>query len=771
MVKSKKVVRILSRRRDEERRVMEEEEGERQGSSSSSSSNHREEFMIDEPARDLLTSSKGSRSRLTLLANELRLIDSFLLPKISGESFINSLRDIYRGSVVHPNTNWYQWWENFICLWALYSCFFTPFEFAFFVGLPDNFFFLDIAGQIAFLIDIVLKFFVAYRDSQTYRMVYQRTSIALRYLKSSFLLDFLACLPWDMIFKASGRKEEVRYLLWIRLIRVRKLMTFLHMLERDIRVNYLFARILKLIFVELYSTHTAACIFYYLATLVPPAQEGYTWIGSLKMGDFSYSSFREINLWKRYTTSLYFSIVTMATVGYGDIHAVNIPEMIFVMVYVSFDMVLGAYLIGNITALLVKGSKTEGFRDKMRDVMKYMNRNRLGRDLRNQIKGHLRLQYESSYTKAVFLQDIPVSLRAKIFKTLYMSIIENVPLFKGCSLEFINQIVIRVQEEFFFPGEVILEQGNVVDQLYFVCDGMLEEVGIGKDGSDETISLLEASSTFGEISILCNIPQPYTVRVCELCRVLRIDKQSLTNILEIYFHDGKKVLSNILEGKDPKYHVKQVESDLTSHIGKQEAELATRVNTATHNSDLNQLRNLIRAGAAPNKSNYDGGSPLETFEKLHQHVRESQNEEGINGKNLSSQTEGDIWCQTTSGSHRGNVFGYGSTQQASEPSVTISPCCVQLPSQSSQTVTIEMLQSILENIQQNVTANMRMTLQMNEMFAQWTLQNFGVTPPSFQVDPTPVPSSQFQPTSTHVPYNSDHIVEDKKNVEDDENDN
>lgn len=77
-------------------------------------------------------------------------------------------------------------------------------------------------------------------------------------------------------------------------------------------------------------------------------------------------------------------------------------------------MVLGAYLIGNMTALIVKGSKTEKFRDKMADVIKYMNRNKLDRGLRNQIKGHLRLQYESTYTEATVLQDIPISIRAKV---------------------------------------------------------------------------------------------------------------------------------------------------------------------------------------------------------------------------------------------------------------------------------------------------------------------------------------------------------------------
>lgn len=528
------------------------------------------------------------------------------LRRFSGGSCFNGIK----GFIILPDNWWYRTWTKFILLWAVYSSFFTPMEFGFFRGLPEDLVFLDIAGQIAFLIDIVLQFFLAYRDAHTYRMVYKRTSIALRYLKSSFVIDLICCLPWDIIYKACGRKEEVRYLLWIRLIRVCKVTDFFQKLEKDTRINYMFTRILKLIAVELYCTHTAACVFYYLATTLPQSEEGYTWIGSLKLGDYSYSHFREIDIWKRYTTSLYFAIITMATVGYGDIHAVNLREMIFVMIYVSFDMILGAYLIGNMTALIVKGSKTERFRDKMTDVIKYMNRNRLDRDVRNQIKGHLRLQYESGYTEASVIQDLPISIRAKIAQTLYKPLVEKVSLFRGCSLELINQIVIRVHEEFFLPGEVIMEQGNVVDQLYFVCHGMLEEIGIGADGSEETVLPLQPNSSFGEISILCNIPQPYTVRVLELCRLLRLDKQSFTDILEIYFYDGRKILNNLLEGKESNLRVKQLESDITFHIGRQEAELALRVNSASYHGDLYQLKSLIRAGADPNKTDYDGRSPL-----------------------------------------------------------------------------------------------------------------------------------------------------------------
>ncbi|KAF2309141.1 hypothetical protein GH714_000792 [Hevea brasiliensis] len=439
----------------------------------------------------------------------------------------------HHGFIIRPDDWRYTAWTHFILIWAIYSSFFTPLEFGFFRGLPHNLFLLDIAGQIAFLIEIVVRFFVAYRDTNSYRLVYNRNLIAIRYLKSRFLVDFLGCLPWDAIYKACGRKEQ-----------------FFERLEKDIRINYLFTRIVKLLVVELYCTHTAACIFYYLATTLPPSEEGYTWIGSLQMGDYQYSHFRDIDLWKRYITSLYFAIVTMATVGYGEIHAVNVREMIFVMIYISFDMILGAYLLGNMTALM-KGSKTEKFRDKMAELIKYMNGNNLGKGMSNEIRGHLRLQFDRSYTEAAVLQDIPASIRAK------------------------------------------------------------EEVGKGEnDEIEELPTCLQTYSSFGEVSFFCNTPQPYTVRVRELCRVLRLDKLSFTEILKIYFSDGRIILNNLLEGKDANLRNELLESDVTLYIENSESILATRLNCAAYEGDFYQLKRLIGAGADPNKTDYDGRSPL-----------------------------------------------------------------------------------------------------------------------------------------------------------------
>ncbi|CAL5442504.1 unnamed protein product [Camellia sinensis] len=581
-----------------------------------------EELTVDEELQGSIRKSSWKR-RLSFVG--------LFRTESGAESTTTTTANTTPPGYIHPHNWWYQVWTQFILLWAIYSSFFTPLEFGFFRGLPENLFLLDIAGQFAFLIDIFVRFFVSYSDPHSRRMVYNRKLIAIRYFKSRFLVDFLGCCPWDAIYRACGRKEPVRYLLWIRLSRALRVTEFFGKMEKDIRINYLFER--------------------------------YTWIGSLQMGDYSYSHFREIDLWTRYVTSLYFAIVTMATVGYGEIHAVNVREMIFIMIYVSFDMIIGAYLLGNMAALIVKGSKTERFRDKMADLIKYMNTHKLGKRLSNEIKDHVRLQYENRYTEAALVQDIPISIRAKISQKLYEPYVKAVPLFNGCSLGFIKHISTKVHEEFFLPGEVIIEQGDIVDQLYLVCFGELyydrepKSGGNCHEGSrlsqalakqnkapvakmtrqdisearfsrwdpteaiersedEETresplhLQTYKTHSSFGEISMLCNIPAPYAVRVCELSRLLRLDKKSLTDILEIYFFDGRIILNNVLEGKESNLQNKLLESDITLHIGKHESELAMRLNCAAYDGDLHRLKRLIGAGADPNRTDYDGRSPL-----------------------------------------------------------------------------------------------------------------------------------------------------------------
>jgi len=91
-----------------------------------------------------------------------------------------------------------------------------------------------------------------------------------------------------------------------------------------------------------------------IADRYPDPEE--TWIGAVM------PTFRSESLWTRYVTALYWSITTLTTTGYGDLHAENPREMLFDICYMLFNLGLTAYLIGNMTNLVVHGtSRTQNF--------------------------------------------------------------------------------------------------------------------------------------------------------------------------------------------------------------------------------------------------------------------------------------------------------------------------------------------------------------------------------------------------------------------------
>jgi potassium channel len=100
--------------------------------------------------------------------------------------------------------------------------------------------------------------------------------------------------------------------------------------------------------VTLFAVHCAGCLYYLLADRYPDASN--TWLSTSMPG------FKNESLWNRYVASMYWSITTLTTVGYGDMHAVNTREMVFTTVYMLFNLGLTAYLIGNMTNLVVHGT-------------------------------------------------------------------------------------------------------------------------------------------------------------------------------------------------------------------------------------------------------------------------------------------------------------------------------------------------------------------------------------------------------------------------------
>ena len=65
------------------------------------------------------------------------------------------------------------------------------------------------------------------------------------------------------------------------------------------------------------------------------------------------------------------------------------------------------------------------------------------------------------------------------------------------------------------------------------------------NGHDQRVQKVLAGDTFGDIGVLCDSPQPFTVRTTELSQLLRLSKTSLLNIVQANKADGHIIMSNL----------------------------------------------------------------------------------------------------------------------------------------------------------------------------------------------------------------------------------
>ncbi|KAK8453685.1 hypothetical protein SEVIR_5G326800v4 [Setaria viridis] len=478
-----------------------------------------------------------------------------------------------RKYLVSPYDPRYKVWEIFLILLVVYSAWICPLEFAFLRYLPRAPFVVDDVVNGFFAVDIVLTFFVPYVDSKSHLLVDDPKKIAARYLSSWFVFDVCSTFPFHSISLLFNRHEHslgLKFLNVLRLWRLRRVSSLFARLEKDIRFNYAVIRCTKLISVTLFAIHCAGCINYLIADRYPDPRR--TWIGAV-MPDF-----REAGLWVRYVTSLYWSITTMTTTGYGDLHAENTREMLFGVAYMLFNLWLTAYLIGNMTNLVVHStSRTRDFvcpclhqslnapddtqdmtdlyllhemqRDMVQAASEFTARNQLPQQIEEQMLNHICLRFRTEGIKQQEMLDIlPKAMRSSTSLYLFYPVVQGSYLFKGVSSGFIQQLVTEMQAEYFAPKEDIMLQNDKPSDLYLLVSGAVDILAF-LDGTEQIYGKVAEGELLGEIGVMSNKPQPFTFRATKLSQILRISRSKLMDIMQENREDGQTISSNFQQVK------------------------------------------------------------------------------------------------------------------------------------------------------------------------------------------------------------------------------
>ncbi|EFJ46902.1 hypothetical protein VOLCADRAFT_92690 [Volvox carteri f. nagariensis] len=474
-----------------------------------------------QPARQALAQQKQVASSKDIATTSNFFLGARETPWLRiKESLSNALTFLAMRVVILPETSWYQvWWFYYAVAIAIVSCWVEPFQMAFqHPGMPTAVWMtaLEYVIIVTFLLDFLFKFVVAYFDPETGVLVTAQPKMAIAYCRSvKFFLDILGCFPYDMLVSAIARRcgasnkieDSVDWLKLMALSRAYRVFDLFHVLDYRMMLSQGTLMLLRNYTYVFFTAHWAACIFFHMAHEERNYRHGNddSWVGR------NGPAFMGRPLYEQYILSLYFTVTIFTSMGDGRLYPFTIVELSVMIVYLLFNLFLGAYIIGTVTIMMVRADEhSKSFRDSMTHLVEYSRENELPERLYKAMREHLEVHFDSAQTADDNVLSIyPTTIRRLVLRHLYLQPVRSCYLFKGCKQRFLDALLTAARVELFLPGVEIMTEGDNVVELLIVMLGEclvsrggqrvggvygMSTLGASAVGSDSNISFLTGSS-------------------------------------------------------------------------------------------------------------------------------------------------------------------------------------------------------------------------------------------------------------------------------------
>jgi hypothetical protein len=312
------------------------------------------------------------------------------------------------------------YWDFIIFGLLLYCCFDVPFSAAFDTYTTPTSSRQDVTGIVInafYLMDIVLNFLTAF-DRQGY-MVRDMREIARHYVRTWFIPDLLGSFPFELALdsSAAGTIQILRPLKLIRMIRLIKALKFLNQVSQMKRregseIVTKAIGIFKSIFVMVFMAHLLGCIF----VMLLQNSDTENWLLHYQPEAKAYGK------WEVYVIALYWAIISISTMGYGDITPVTNSERVFVIFVALTGAVVFSYCMGNISSLILQvPSKDDAFRDKIRAVQDYLDFREASSGLKRRVLAFYVESWRTSgalFDEPLILAELASPLRTQVLREM-----------------------------------------------------------------------------------------------------------------------------------------------------------------------------------------------------------------------------------------------------------------------------------------------------------------------------------------------------------------
>eukprot|EP00747_Dinoflagellata_sp_TGD_P117407 gnl/TRDRNA2_/TRDRNA2_172599_c2_seq1.p1 gnl/TRDRNA2_/TRDRNA2_172599_c2~~gnl/TRDRNA2_/TRDRNA2_172599_c2_seq1.p1 ORF type:complete len:688 (-),score=101.04 gnl/TRDRNA2_/TRDRNA2_172599_c2_seq1:330-2222(-) len=359
-------------------------------------------------------------------------------------------------------------WDLWLMVLLIYLAVKLPLTFAFGDALYIPF---DDTIDWFFLWDVILNFFTSYvRDDV---LVTDGRKIACNYFQTWFLLDLLSSIPFELLTGALLPDMQPAKLLKAakvaKVLKLLKLTKIKKLSQGDMaaRAEELlvakgtqsFIRVCTLVLISSSMAHVMACLL-------------------ISSGDGFLDGYQDVSnsLWSMYLAALYWSMMTMTTVGYGDIIPHSDAERFYAIIAMVFGASMFGYIVGCITSVVSESDDNlRTYYERMDAVHSWLDFHaELPKDLKRRVRTYFKnaLKEKPAVDSRTILEDLPAFLRKRLSSFLVDDVVRFNPLIAGAPKGMIEHLVCILEKRTFDSPDVLAHSGEPGAGMFMIAEGV-----------------------------------------------------------------------------------------------------------------------------------------------------------------------------------------------------------------------------------------------------------------------------------------------------------
>lgn len=352
-------------------------------------------------------------------------------------------------------------WDVLICAIALTTGLLLPIELLYGSAMQHRLTPWWSVFSLIGLLDILLSLNTSFeRDGIIIR---DRAEIRRRYLSSWFALDLVANAPFFLVSFLHGDVNPL--IATLPLLRLPQLVRITTRWEALQLLNTSILRIVRYAMAIILIANWGACLWLWIG-LSEASPDG--WINRL--------GFKGFDFFDLYLRSLYWTITTLATVGYGDIVPKTNREIILAIMMMITGVSLYAFAVGNVVSIVnsLDDGRSE-HNQRQSAIASYLFRNGVNLEIIQRVRRFNDYQWSRTrgFRPSEMFVDLPEELHTEVMLGILRETVRQVPLFALAPGPLQKRLLLTLKPASYPPGTVVFEVDEIGQEIMFITRGVV----------------------------------------------------------------------------------------------------------------------------------------------------------------------------------------------------------------------------------------------------------------------------------------------------------